>query len=140
MTSSTSIKVQYWSKKSSSYYWSILKQFLNLKKIPYIPPLLHQNRQITKYKDKVELFNNNFANQSSLINKFSLHPSVLFKYPLVNFSSDGTAKIIQKLDSDKAPGHNMISIHLIKLCGNAIYKPLKLVFRSCTENRKFSSE
>ena len=55
---------------STKTYWSILKSFLNNKKIPCIPPLFHQNRYITKYKDKTELFNNFFANQCSLIKKF----------------------------------------------------------------------
>ena len=42
-------------------YWSILKSFLSNKKIPCIPPLFHQNRYITKCKNKAELFNNFFA-------------------------------------------------------------------------------
>ena len=33
-------------------YWSILKSFLNNKKISCIPSLFNQNRCITKYKDK----------------------------------------------------------------------------------------
>ena len=42
---------------STKLYWSILKSFLNNKKIPCILLLLHQNRYITKFKD------NFFANQ-----------------------------------------------------------------------------
>ena len=64
---------------SAKTYWSILKSFLNNKKILCIPLLLHQNRYITKYKDKAELFNNFYANQCSLINNSSVLPSVLFK-------------------------------------------------------------
>ena len=41
-------------------YWSILKSFFNKKNIPWIPPQFHQNRHITRYKDKAELFNNFF--------------------------------------------------------------------------------
>ena len=29
---------------------------------------------------------------------------------------------------------------MLKICGNSINKPLQLIFRSCTENRKFTSE
>ena len=39
---------------STKTYWSILKSFLNNKKIPCIPPLFHQNRYVTKYKDKAD--------------------------------------------------------------------------------------
>ena len=46
---------------STKTYWSILKSFLNNKKIPCIPPLFHQNRYITKCKDKAELFNNVYS-------------------------------------------------------------------------------
>ena len=42
---------------SSKTYWSILKTFLNNKKIPCIPPLFHENKFITNFKEKAELFN-----------------------------------------------------------------------------------
>ena len=130
---------------STKTYWSILKSFLNNKKIPCISPLFHQNRYIIKYKDKAELFNNFFANQCSPIKNSSVLPSVLFKrtenvISSIDFGSDDIAKIIQKLDPNKSHGHDMISIRMLKICGNAIYKPLQLIFRSCIENWKFPSE
>ena len=93
----------------------ILKLFLNNKKIPCIPSLFHENWYITKYKDKAELFNNFFANCCSLINNSSVLLSVLFKgtenaISSIDFGSDDIAKIIQKLDLNKAHGHDMISI------------------------------
>ena len=126
-------------------YWSVLKPFLNNKKIPCIPRLFHQNRYISKCKDKAELFNNFFANQSSLINISSVLPSLLFKrteniISSIDFGSDDIAKIIHNLDPNKAHGHDMISIRMLKICGNSIYKPLQLIFRSCIEHGKFPSE
>ena len=53
---------------SRKYYWSILKTFLNNKKILVIPPILHDNKFITNFKEKAEIFNNFFAKQCSLIN------------------------------------------------------------------------
>ena len=125
-------------------YWSVLKSFLNNKKIPFVPPLLYQNRYITKYKDEAELFNNFFANQCSLITNSSVLPSLLVKRAenvicSINFGSDDIAKIIHNLDPNKAHGHDMISIHMLKICGNSIYKPIQLIFRSCIENGKFQS-
>ena len=113
---------------STKTYWSILKSFLNSKKIPYILLLLHQNGYVTKYKDKTELFNNFFANQCSLINNSSVRPSVLFKrtenvISSINFSSGDIAKIIQKLDPNKDHGHDIMIIHMFKICGNFICKP-----------------
>ena len=118
---------------STKPYWSILKSFLNNKKIPCIPLLFHQNRYIAKYKDKAELLNNFFANQCSLITNSSVLPFVLFKrtenvISSIDFGLDDVAKVIQNLDLNKAHGHDMISICMLKVCSNSIYKPLQLIF------------
>ena len=128
---------------STKTYWSVLKSFLNNRQIPCIPPLSHQNRYITKYNGKTELFNKFFANQCSLINNSSVLPSLLFKrtenvLSSIDFGSDDIAKIIHNLDPNKGHGHEMI--RMLKICGNTIYKPLQLIFRSCIENGKFPSE
>ena len=41
---------------SSKTYWSISKTFLNNKEIPCIPPIFHENKIITDFKGKAELF------------------------------------------------------------------------------------
>ena len=91
------------------------------------------------------LFNNFFANQCSLIDNFSVLPSVFFKrteniISSVSSSSDDTAKIIQQLDPNKTYSHDLTSIRVLKICGNSIYKPLQSFFQSCFENWKFPSE
>ena len=101
--------------KSSKAYWSLLKTFLNNKKIPLIPPLYHQGGFITNFKVKAELFNSFFASQCSLIKNDSKLPSYLNyntdnRLSTVNFSIDDIAKIIQNLDPNKAHGHDKISI------------------------------
>ena len=53
--------------KNSKVYWLLLKIFLNNKKIPIIPPLFYENRFITDFKEKVQLFNVFFSKQRSLI-------------------------------------------------------------------------
>ena len=118
---------------STKPFWSILKSFLNNKKIPCISLLFHQNRYIAKYKDKAELLNNFFANQCSLITNSSVLPFVLFKrtenvISSIDFGLDDVAKVIQNLDLNKAHGHDMISICMLKICSNSIYKPLQLIF------------
>ena len=60
--------------KSSKPYWSLLKNFLNNKKIPIIPPILRNNALVTDFKKKAELFNYYFANQCTLINSNSTLP------------------------------------------------------------------
>ena len=53
--------------KSSKAYWALLKIFLNNRKIPVIPPLFQNNKFVTDFKEKAELFNSFFAKQCSLI-------------------------------------------------------------------------
>ena len=53
--------------KGTKPYWSILKNFLNNKKVPIIPSLFHENEFVTDFEKKAELFNSFFAKQCSLI-------------------------------------------------------------------------
>ena len=49
-------------------------------------------------------------------------------------------KIINDLDPNKAHGHDMLSIRMIKLCGNSICKPLSIIFNDCLSEGKFLSD
>ena len=60
---------------SSKIYWSILKIFLTGKNVPCIPPIFHENKFITDFSEKAELFNSFFANQCSLIKNTSVLPT-----------------------------------------------------------------
>ena len=55
----------------------------------------------------------------------------------IHFSSSDIAKIISHLDPNKAHGHDMLSIRMIKLCGNSICKPLSIIFNDCLNEDKF---
>ena len=126
-------------------YRSNLKMFLNNKKIPCIPPLKHRNKYVTDFKEKAEIFNSLFAEQCSLMNNSSKLPPTLSKradkfISSVSFSSNDVARIIRDLDPDKAHGHDMISIHIVKICGESILKPLEINFKSCIENDQFPNQ
>ena len=130
--------------KSSKAYWSLLKTFLNNKKIPLIPPLYHQGGFITNFKVKAELFNSFFASQCSLIKNDSKLSSYLnyktdSRLSAVNFFIHAIAKILQNLDSNKAHGRDNISIQMRQLCGNSICKPLELIFHQAMEVGSFPS-
>ena len=47
---------------STKCYWSLLKTILNEKKVPCIPPIFHNNKYATDFKEKSEVFNSFFAN------------------------------------------------------------------------------
>ena len=129
---------------SAKTYCSILKSLLNNKKIHCIPPLFHQNKYVTDFKKKAELFNCFFAKQCSIINDFSELPSNIYKktyksISTVTVTSVDIATIIQKLDPNKANDHDMLSIRMFKLYGKSISKLLELIFQSCITHNEFAT-
>ena len=131
--------------RNSKTYWSPLNRFLNNKKIPLIPPLLHENKFVTDFKEKAELFTAFFAKQCSLIKNSSKLPSHLHhltdnRLSSVRFSQDEIAKIIQNLDPNKAHGADNISIGILKICGSSICKPLEMIFKQWIDSGVFSSK
>ena len=58
----------------------------------------------------------------------------------IHYTSDEILTVIKNLDPNKAHGHDMISIWMIKICDASICKPLELIFWSSLENGKFPTE
>ena len=130
---------------SPKAHFSILKTFLNNKKISCIPPLFHENKFIIDFKEKAELFNHFFVNQCPLLSNNSVLPTDLPQrtnkcLDSIHLYSSGVAKIIIHLDPNKAHGHDMLSIRMIKLCGNSICNPLSIIFNDCLNQGKFPHE
>ena len=131
--------------KNSKVYWSLLKLFLNGKKTPNIPPLFYENRFMTDFKEKAQLFNIFFSKQCSLIpNNSSLPADVNYitdkRLSTVTFSARDIRKIIQNLDSSKAHGHDNLSIRMLKICGDSICLPLEMIFKQALLTGMFPSE
>ena len=94
---------------SSKTYRSILKTFLNNKKILCIPPIYHNDNHITDFKEKAQIFNEFFANQCTLVKNSSKLPTNSFKrtnnlLSTISFTKDDIAKIIKNLNPNKAHG------------------------------------
>ena len=124
------------------YYWSLLKTMLNDKKVPCIPPIFHDNKFVTDFSKKADLFNSFFAKQCSIIENNSVLPSstipVTDQYLAnIEFTKDDIKRIICKLDPNKAHGHDMISIRMLKMSGDAIIEPLFKIFKNCFKCGKF---
>ena len=125
---------------SPKAHWSIWKTFL-IKKILCIPPICYNNNYITDFKEKAEIFNSFFAKQCSIVKNTSQRPTDSLKrtnncLSTIPFTKDDIAKIIKNPDPNKAHGHDMISIHIIKICGVSILNPLELIFKICIESGK----
>ena len=120
------------------------KTFVNNKRNSCIPPGFPENKFITTFKEKTELFNTFFAHQCTLLNNSSALPNNLAKLSnksldTNNFSTDNVSKI-NNLDPNKAHGHDILSIRMIKLCGNSKCKPLSIIFNDCLTEEKFPSD
>ena len=126
---------------SSKSYWSILKRFLNKIKIPSIPPLLVNNKFIVNVVEKASMFNTYFAEQCNILKTNSVIPEVRYRSNKhlndITFTSSDLSKIINDLNTNKAHGHDNISIKMIKMCGDTIITPLKLIFESAIKSGVF---
>ena len=111
-----------------------MKTFVNGSKIPLIPPLLVDNKLVTDFLDKANLFNNFFAKQCTPISNDSTVPlninlETRERLSSLGFCVDDIVEIIRSLNQNKVHGHDEISIRIIKLCASSISKPLHLIFR-----------
>ena len=92
------------------------------------------------------MFNRFFAKQCSITkNSSELSSNILKKKPdksisTVTFTSDDIATLVQNLDPNKAHGHDILSIRMLKLCDKSICKPLDLIFQSCIKHGEFPTE
>ena len=133
-------------RKSTRAYWDLLKIFLNNCKIPVIPPLFHNKKFVTDFKEKSELFNFFFAKQCSIIkNNSKLPPRLHFltdkHLSMAKFvNTNIVLKIIRIFNPNKAHGHDKISIRVLKICGNSLCRPLELIFNDCLANEIVSSD
>ena len=86
-----------------------------------------------------------FSKQCSLISSNSLLLNYINyttekRLSTVALSVEAIGKIIQNLGSNKAHGHDNISIRMLKICGDSIYEPLEIIFRQALLTAVFSSE
>ena len=121
--------------KNSKVYWSLLKNFLNNKKIRIIPLLFYKNRFITDFQEKFKLFKFFFSKQCCIIpNHSSLTADFNYitdnRLSTVTFSAKDIGKIIPNLDSNKAHEHDNTSIRMLKICSDSICVTLQMIFLS----------
>ena len=60
--------------------------------------------------------------------------------PTVTLSAKDIGKIIQNLDSNKAYGHDNLSICMLNICGDSICVPLEKIFKQALLTGVFPSE
>ena len=87
-------------------YWSILNIFLNNKKIPNIPPLNVNDKIISNFEKKVELFNSHFVSQCIPISNSSVPPPLEYKtngrLASLNIKEDDIYLLLKNVNPEKA--------------------------------------
>ena len=115
-------------------YWKILNKFLNKCKIPKIPPLLVDDKYITNCKEKASFFNDFFSSQCTPIVNNSVLPDIRFhttsRLSCFQISLAEISAIITGLNVKKAHGPDLISANMVKLCGEHLSVPLKIIFEN----------
>ena len=91
------------------------------------------------------MFNSFFVKQCSIKDNGSetpsfLHPKTEKSLSKITFTEKDIEKVVQSLDSNKAYGHDMISIYMLKMCGKPIIKPLRIIYKKCLEKGCFPNE
>ena len=94
----------------------------------------YQNKYVTNFNKKARIFISFFAQQCSLMNNSSKLPSTFLKrtekvISSISFSSNDIVEIIRDLDPNEAHGHDMVSIRMLKICGESISKLLEIIFK-----------
>ena len=110
----------------------MIKPLLNGNKVPCVPPIYDNNRYVTDFKEKCQLFNSYFSEQCTLLKNIVLCT--------IHFLKEDIYKIIKNLDPNKAHGNDMISIRITKLCSISICKPLEIIFQNFLRWGTFPSE
>ena len=65
--------------KNSKVHWSLLKIFLNNKRVPFIPPLFYENRLIIDFKEKTNFLIFYFLNNAPIFLIIALFLLMLIK-------------------------------------------------------------
>ena len=91
---------------------------------------------LLKILKKSKLFNYFFAKQCLITNKGSEIPSFLDpktdnSLSNITFTEKGIEKVIRRLDSNKAQGHDIMSMSMLKICEKSIIKPPVIIYKKC---------
>ena len=93
------------------------------------------NKFVTDFQEKANVFNSFFAKQCSpipgssvLLAKISYMTKDRIK--TISFGKIDFIKLIKALDVSKAHGHDGISVKMIKICADPIAHPLTLIFQN----------
>ena len=122
-------------------YVKIINRFLSNKRIPAIPLLLVNGEITSKFSQKASIVSDISASQCTPLQNSSIlltfYRTTEETLSSLNISNDNIFAVIKSLNPNKSDGWDSISIRMIKLCGKAIFYPLKLIFEVSLQGGQF---
>ena len=103
-------------------------------------PLLVNNKIVSDFTKKTNLFNDFFAAQCTpLTNSSVLSSTISFKNHsrpnYISFEKEDILKIIGNFNVNKAHGHD--DIRMLKICDSELVEPLSLIYKNCIDSGIF---
>ena len=122
-------------------FWNAFKRITNKKKHTNIPPIIDNNKYISNFRQKANIFNDYFANQCKILDNGSILPDVAYKTNAsvyhINITINQICDIINKMNSNKAGGYDEISVRMLQLCPSEVASPLQIIFQKCIDTGIF---
>ena len=99
-----------------------------------ILPLLVNNKILSEFTKKANIFNDFFSIQCTrLTNSSVLQSTISFKtqsrLDSISFEKEDILKIIRNLNVKEVHGHDDISIQMLKICDSKVVEPLSLIYK-----------
>ena len=126
-------------------WWKLVRSFLAKKGMDsdYIPPIPLNNVVYYSDKDKANIFNTFFIEQSSIENNDDALPNVPFLTCEINeivLTASEVKEVISKLDTSKATGPDLIHNRLLIESLPILLNPLTDLFNRCLDEKKFTAQ
>ena len=131
------------SSSGSNIFWSAVNRLVDNKKNTNIPPLLENDVFVSSFPEKAKIFNEYFAKQCIPLQNDSTLPffskRTMSSLANVDVSHKNISSIINRLNANKAHGHDDISVHMLKFVSDEVSVPLKIIFDKCIAEGIFPS-
>ena len=132
-------------KFGSKEWWKLVRQFMSKKEINSneIPPIKHNGNILYSNKDKADIFNEFFAQQSTLESSDDSPPDLVQfenEIALEVLTSTEVKNVILNLDKQKASGPDAIHNRLLIAAVNQISDPLTLLFNRSLQEGHFPTQ
>ena len=117
------------------HFWSAFTRISNKKKQTNIPPILENDRYVTNFQQKAQIFNDYFAEQCQINDNGSILPVFISRtnasISQIIISNNQIIDIIQKYGTKKSHGCDDISVAMLQICASEVVVPLSLIFHKC---------